>query len=157
MAFLSEARLETALLTQPTGLGFACASDEVMSSPPGRYVSVESGEDDGEAFAGNSRRNCNTLKFPSIWEHLNDSDFNPVELDGIKIRQGSGDPRLFNQYSLILVSREKHPHVKTEAAQRFVDYMTSAEGQAAIAAFRVGGESPFKPNYRGESRLLGPD
>jgi len=60
-----------------------------------------------------------------------------------------GDPRLFNQYSLILVSRKKHPNVKAEAARRFVDYMTSGEGQAAIAAFKVGGESPFKPNYRG--------
>ena len=58
-----------------------------------------------------------------------------------------GDPRLFNQYSLILVSHKKHPHVKTEAARLFVDYMTSAEGQAAIAAFKVGAESPFKPNY----------
>lgn len=60
-----------------------------------------------------------------------------------------GDPRLFNQYSLILVNEKKHPHVKTAAARRFVDYMTSAEGQAAIAAFKVGGESPFKPNYQG--------
>ncbi|MEN9727052.1 MAG: hypothetical protein RL434_1418, partial [Pseudomonadota bacterium] len=59
-----------------------------------------------------------------------------------------GDPKLFNQYSLILVSKDRHPHVKAEAAQRFVDYMTSAEGQAAIAAFKLGGESPYKPNYK---------
>ncbi len=58
-----------------------------------------------------------------------------------------GDPKLFNQYSLILVSKDRHPHVKAEAAQRFVDYMTSAAGQAAIAAFKLGGESPFKANY----------
>jgi len=32
MAFLSEAQLETALLEQLAGLGFACVSDEVIGS-----------------------------------------------------------------------------------------------------------------------------
>jgi len=36
MAFLSEAQLETALLEQLTGLGYACASDEVIG-PDGAH------------------------------------------------------------------------------------------------------------------------
>ena len=36
MAFLSEAQLESALLEQLGGLGFACASDELIG-PDGRY------------------------------------------------------------------------------------------------------------------------
>ena len=40
MAFLSEAQLETALLTQLAGLGFACASDEVIG-PDGKQPERE--------------------------------------------------------------------------------------------------------------------
>lgn len=59
-----------------------------------------------------------------------------------------GDNRLFNQYSLILVNPRRHPHVKADAARRFVDFMTSAEGQAAIGRFVVADTVLFKPNYR---------
>ncbi|MEQ8663870.1 MAG: substrate-binding domain-containing protein [Gammaproteobacteria bacterium] len=57
-----------------------------------------------------------------------------------------GDPALFNQYSLIVVDPRRHPHVNTEAAMAFVDWMLSAPGQAAIAAFRVNGEQLYFPN-----------
>ncbi|MEN8259698.1 MAG: substrate-binding domain-containing protein [Pseudomonadota bacterium] len=57
-----------------------------------------------------------------------------------------GDPRLFNQYSLILVNPEKHGHVKKQGALIFMDWMTSPEGQRAIADFQIGGEILFKPN-----------
>ncbi|MFC1497348.1 KilA-N domain-containing protein [Verrucomicrobiota bacterium] len=33
-------------------------------------------------------RNRNTLEFLGIWEHLNNSGFNPVEFDGIRIQSG---------------------------------------------------------------------
>jgi tungstate transport system substrate-binding protein len=46
-----------------------------------------------------------------------------------------GDPLLVNRYSVIVVSREKHPHVRRDAAQRFADFLLSAEGQGAIADF----------------------
>jgi len=57
-----------------------------------------------------------------------------------------GDPRLFNQYSLMLVNPEKHPHVKKRLALLFMDWMTSAEGQRAIAAFQMAGQTLFYPN-----------
>jgi tungstate transport system substrate-binding protein len=57
-----------------------------------------------------------------------------------------GDPRLFNQYGVILVNPERHPHVKRADAQAFIDWLVGPEGQAAIATFRVGGQQAFFPN-----------
>jgi tungstate transport system substrate-binding protein len=57
-----------------------------------------------------------------------------------------GDRRLFNQYGVILVNPAKHPHVKKEMGQAFVDWLVSAEGQSAIAAYKIGGEQLFFPN-----------
>jgi tungstate transport system substrate-binding protein len=57
-----------------------------------------------------------------------------------------GDPRLFNQYGVVLVSAAKCPHVKTALGQAFVDWLTGPEGQAAIAAFTLGGQQLFFPN-----------
>ena len=59
-----------------------------------------------------------------------------------------GDPRLFNQYGVILVNPEKQPHVKAEAGQAFIDWLVSAEGQAAIADYKIGGQQLFFPNAR---------
>jgi tungstate transport system substrate-binding protein len=58
-----------------------------------------------------------------------------------------GDPLLFNQYGVILVSPARHPHVKERDGRAFIDWLTSERGQAAIAAFTVGGEQLFFPNY----------
>jgi tungstate transport system substrate-binding protein len=57
-----------------------------------------------------------------------------------------GDKRLFNQYGVMLVNPEKFPHVKKEAGQTFVDWLVSAEGQAAIAGYRIDGQQLFFPN-----------
>jgi len=59
-----------------------------------------------------------------------------------------GDPRLFNQYGIILVSPAKHPSVKREMGQAFIDWVTSPDGQAAIAAYKIGGEQLFFPNAK---------
>ena len=57
-----------------------------------------------------------------------------------------GDRRLFNQYGVILVNPAKHPHIKREMGQAFIDWIVSAEGQGAIAAYKIGGEQLFFPN-----------
>lgn len=57
-----------------------------------------------------------------------------------------GDERLFNQYGVMLVSPQRHPHVKTEAGQRFIDWLVSPAGQAAIAGYKINGEQLFFPN-----------
>jgi tungstate transport system substrate-binding protein len=56
------------------------------------------------------------------------------------------DTRLFNQYGVIAVNPIKHPHVKTQDAQRFIDWVISPAGQASIAAYKIGGEQVFFPN-----------
>jgi tungstate transport system substrate-binding protein len=57
-----------------------------------------------------------------------------------------GDQRLFNQYGVVLVNPAKHAHVKQEPGQKFIDWIVSPKGQAAIAAYKVGGEPVFFPN-----------
>ncbi len=58
----------------------------------------------------------------------------------------SDDPPLFNQYGVLVVSRKRHPHVRYDHARMFQDWITSAEGQSAIAAYRVQGHQLFMPN-----------
>jgi tungstate transport system substrate-binding protein len=58
--------------------------------------------------------------------------------------QASGEA-LRNPYGVIVVNPERHPHVKHRSAQRFVDWLTSAQGQAAIESFRVNGTPLFYP------------
>lgn len=57
-----------------------------------------------------------------------------------------GDPPLFNQYGVILVSPAKHPYVKKEMGQAFIDWLISPEGQRAIGEHRIAGEPLFFPN-----------
>ncbi len=57
-----------------------------------------------------------------------------------------GDTRLFNPYGVIVVSPARHPHVKKELAQAFADWVVSADGQATIASYKIGGEPLFFPN-----------
>ncbi len=57
-----------------------------------------------------------------------------------------GDKRLFNQYGVILVNPQKHPTVKKELGQQFIDWLTSPEGQRAIADYKIEGQQLFFPN-----------
>ena len=57
-----------------------------------------------------------------------------------------GDTRLFNQYGVMVVNSARLRHVKAVEAQKFVDWVTSPAGQAAIAGYRIGGEQLFFPN-----------
>jgi tungstate transport system substrate-binding protein len=59
-----------------------------------------------------------------------------------------GDPRLFNQYGIILVDPAKHPHVKADLGQAFIDWVLSDEGQDAIGAFKINGQQAFFPNAK---------
>jgi tungstate transport system substrate-binding protein len=57
-----------------------------------------------------------------------------------------GDKRMFNQYGVMLVNPEKHPNVKKELGQQFIDWLVSAEGQKTIAGYKLNGEQLFYPN-----------
>jgi tungstate transport system substrate-binding protein len=57
-----------------------------------------------------------------------------------------GDKRLFNPYGVMAVNPARHPHVKIDLAQKFIDWVISPAGQAHIAAFKINGEQLFFPN-----------
>jgi tungstate transport system substrate-binding protein len=57
-----------------------------------------------------------------------------------------GDKRMFNQYGILLVNPAKHPNVKKELGQQFIDWVISPEGQKAIANYKINGEQLFYPN-----------
>ncbi len=59
-----------------------------------------------------------------------------------------GDKRLFNQYGVMAVNPARHPHVKADLAQKFIDWVVSPAGQASIAAYKIQGEQLFFPNAR---------
>jgi tungstate transport system substrate-binding protein len=59
-----------------------------------------------------------------------------------------GDTKLFNQYGVMLVNPAKHAHVKKDMGQKFIDWLISPAGQAAIAAYKIEGEQLFFPNYK---------
>jgi len=57
-----------------------------------------------------------------------------------------GDKRLFNQYGVMLVNPAKHPHVKKELGQAFIDWLVSSDGQKTIADYKIDGQQLFFPN-----------
>jgi tungstate transport system substrate-binding protein len=57
-----------------------------------------------------------------------------------------GDQKLFNQYGVILVNPAKHPHVKKQLGQAFIDWLISSAGQKAIADYKIDGQQLFFPN-----------
>lgn len=59
-----------------------------------------------------------------------------------------GDKALFNQYGVILVSKNKCPNVKADPGQQFVNWLLSAGGQSKIGAYEVDGQKLFFPNAR---------
>ena len=59
-----------------------------------------------------------------------------------------GDKRMFNQYGVMLVNPEKHPNVKKDLGQQFIDYLISPQGQKDIANYKINGEQLFYPNAK---------
>lgn len=74
--------------------------------------------------------------------------------DGLEVLV-EGDPGLFNQYSVILVNAKMFPHVKAVEGLAFMDWLSSPEGQRAIAAYRVNGRQLFFPNAQGSKAKAG--
>ena len=59
-----------------------------------------------------------------------------------------GDPKMFNPYGIIAVNPAKHKGINYQGAMQLVDWMTSAEGQAKIAEFKVDGQQLFFPSAK---------
>ena len=60
-----------------------------------------------------------------------------------------GDQRLFNQYGVMLVNPEKHPYVKRDLGEKFIDWLISPDGQRTIAGFKINGTQLFFPDAKG--------
>jgi tungstate transport system substrate-binding protein len=65
-----------------------------------------------------------------------------------------GDVRMSNPYGVMVVNPGRHPHVKVAQARAFADWITSADGQATIASFRIAGQPAFFPQAGGPSGQL---
>jgi hypothetical protein len=79
--------------------------------------------------------NCYVLSDRATWSHLK----NKGDLQTLV----EGDKRMFNQYDVVLVNPAKHPDVKKELGQQFIDWLTSPDGQKTIANYKIEGKQVF--------------
>lgn len=57
-----------------------------------------------------------------------------------------GGEALANPYGIIPINPQKHPHVRHELAQQFVDWLISEKGQKMIDGYRLEGKQLFYPD-----------
>ena len=100
------------------------------------YISVGQGMDDTLHMAAAS--NGYVLSDRATWIHFKNKNDLQILVEG--------DKRMFNQYGVILVNPAKHPQVKQDFGQLFVNWLISLEGQHAIADYKINGEQLFFPN-----------
>ena len=98
----------------------------------------EIGQGMGAALNTASAANAYTLADRGTWLSFK----NRGDLDILL----AGDKRMFNQYGVMLVNPEKHPHVKKDLGQAFIDWLVSPDGQKAITDYKINGEQLFFPN-----------
>ena len=100
------------------------------------YKSI--GQGMGAALNTAGAGNAYVLSDRGTWIHYKNKDQLAVLVEG--------DKRMFNQYGVMLVNPDKHPTVKKDLGQAFIDYLISPEGQKAIANYKINGEQLFYPN-----------
>ena len=59
-----------------------------------------------------------------------------------------GDSHLFNQYGVVTINPARCPTVKSAAADKFVDWLLSTEGQTSISALTRDSQPLFFPNAK---------
>ncbi len=59
-----------------------------------------------------------------------------------------GDPKMFNPYGIIAVNPARHKDINYKGAMALIEWITSDEGQKAIASFKVDGQQLFFPSYK---------
>jgi tungstate transport system substrate-binding protein len=98
----------------------------------------EIGQGMGAALNTASAANAYVLSDRGTWLAFKNKGDLVIEVEG--------DKRLFNQYGVMLVNPQKHPTVKKELGQQFVDWLVSPEGQRDIAGYKINGEHLFYPD-----------
>jgi tungstate transport system substrate-binding protein len=108
---------------------------------PGRdawYVETGSGME--QALSTAASMNGYALTDRATWANFGDRRHLKIVVDG--------DPRLMNQYAVILVNPARHPQVKAGPGMAFIEWLTSQEGQDTIASYKINGEQVFFPDYK---------
>jgi tungstate transport system substrate-binding protein len=100
------------------------------------YKSIGQGMGAALNFANAS--NCYVLSDRGTWIHFKNKGDLQILVEG--------DKRLFNQYGVMLVNPAKHPDVKKDLGQQFIDWLISPDGQQTIANYKIEGEQLFYPN-----------
>ena len=100
----------------------------------------EAGAGMGPTLNTAAARNAYVLSDGATWAAFgNRQDLVALYRDG---------PLLHNQYGIIVVNPNRHPHVKEKQAKEFSEWLLSEEGQKAIATFKINGKQVFFPNAR---------
>ena len=102
----------------------------------------ESGSGMGPTLNIASAKNGYTLTDRGTWLNF--------KIRGDLVLLVQGDPVLFNQYAVMLINPQKHPHVKQAPAKKVADWLVSADGQKTIAGYKLNGEQLFFPNAKGK-------
>ena len=126
--------------THKRELGLWQAAGIDVTAASGRWYR-ESGAGMGTTLNIASGMGAYTLADRGTWLNFNNK--------GDLVVLMAGDRRLFNPYGVILVHPQRHPHVKAVAGQAFIDWLLSAAGQGAIAAYRIDGQPVFFPDAGG--------
>jgi hypothetical protein len=120
--------------TQIAELNFWKAADADIEKDGGPwYKSIGQGMGATLNFA--VANNCYVLSDRGTWSHLKSKGDLQILVDG--------DKRMFNQYDVMLVNPAKHPDVKKELGQQFIDWLTSPDGQKTIANYKIEGKQAF--------------
>ena len=105
------------------------------------YKSI--GQGMGAALSTAGASNAYVLSDRGTWIHFKNKGDLAILVEG--------DKRMFNQYGVMLVNPAKHPNVKKELGQEFIDYLISPQGQKDIANYKINGEQLFYPNANDHS------
>src|SRR6516225_7661790 len=97
------------------------------------YKSIGQGMGAALSFANAS--NCDVFSDRGTWIHFKNKGDLEILVEG--------DRRMFNQYGVMLVNPAKHPDVKKELGQQFIDWLVSPDGQKTIANYKIEGEQSF--------------
>jgi tungstate transport system substrate-binding protein len=119
----------------------AAAEQHLWTEAGGKPIAhyVETGSSVEHTLAMAASRNAYTLADRATWVRLKNHLNLKIVVDG--------DQRLIDQYSVILVNPAKHPQLRAELGMAFIGWLTSEDGQAAIANYEVHGEQVFFPDY----------
>lgn len=99
---------------------------------------IETGRGMGASINVAADMNAYILTDRATWLNFNNKGSLKIVLEN--------DPKLFNYYGIMMVSPDKHAHIKKQAAQKFIDWMLSEDGQSSINQYKIQGQQAFFAN-----------